>query len=156
MASSALKPPCTRAMNGLLPNLFRIVRFRAAKRARLRVMNVQQSRVTFVAVMLGASISASFAGPCSEEIDRVQAKIDTKLEALAAVGRPARESVAATLHRQPTPESIAAAEVKLGDISDEKVLAVETLMTRARQADSADDPSACEQALAEVQRLIEF
>jgi hypothetical protein len=116
-------------------------------------MSIQRSLAVCV-VALAASISASFASPCSQEIDRVQATIDAKLEAQAAAGRPARESTAATMHRQPTPGSIAAAEVNLGDISPEKIQAVETLMTRARDADRANDPSACEQALAEVQRIL--
>lgn len=116
-------------------------------------MSIQRSKVICAAVMLAASISASFAGPCSKEIDRTQARIDAKLEALAAVGRSAPESDAATMHRQPTPGSIAAAEVKLGDVSPEKVQAVEALMTRAREADRAGDQGACEQALAEVERV---
>jgi type 1 fimbria pilin len=107
-----------------------------------------------IAIVLAASTSATFANPCSQEIDRVQATIDAKLEAQAAAGRPARESTAATMHRQPTPGSIAAAEVNLGDISAEKIQAVETLMMRAREADRANDSSACEQALAEVQRVL--
>ena len=41
--------------------------------------------------------------------------IDAMLEAQAAAGRSTRESTAATMHRQPTPGSIAAAEVKLVD-----------------------------------------
>jgi len=115
-------------------------------------MSIQRSLAVCV-VALAASISASFASPCSQEIDRVQATIDAKLEAQAAAGRSARESTAATLHRQPTPGSIAAAEVNLGDILPEKIQAVETLMTRARDADRAGDQSACEQVLAEVQRV---
>jgi hypothetical protein len=107
-----------------------------------------------VAVVLVTSIAASLAGPCSQQIDGVQAKIDAKLEAIAAVGRSARESTAATMHRQPTPESIAAAESNLGDVSPEKVQAAEAFMTRARDADRAGDQSACEQALAEAQRVI--
>jgi hypothetical protein len=99
------------------------------------------------------SISASFASPCSQDIDCIQATIDAKLEAQAAAGCSARESTATTMHRQPTPGSIAAA-AKLGDISQEMVQAVETLGTRARDADRANDPSACEQALAEVQRVL--
>jgi hypothetical protein len=99
-------------------------------------------------------LRASFATPCSQDIDRVQTTIDAKLEAQAAAGRPARESTAATMHRQPTPGSIAAAEVNLGDISAEKIQAVETLIMRAREADRANDSSACEQALAEVQRVL--
>ena len=108
----------------------------------------------YVAVALVSSITAGLAGPCSQQIDRVQAKIDAKLEAMAAVGRSARESTAATMHRQPTPESLAAAEANLGDVSAEKVQAAEAFMTRARDADGAGDQSACERALAEAQRVI--
>src|SRR6516165_2159532 len=110
--------------------------------------------VLTVAVVLATSITASLAGPCSQQIDRLQAKIDAKLEAIAAVGRSARESSAATMHRQPTPESIAAAEANLGDVSSEKVQAAEAFMTRARDADRAGDQSACERALAEAQRVL--
>jgi hypothetical protein len=79
-------------------------------------MSIQRALAVCVA-MIAASVSASFASPCSQDIDRTQAMIDAKLEAQAAAGRSARESTAATLHRQPTPGSIAAAEVNLGDIS---------------------------------------
>jgi hypothetical protein len=58
------------------------------------------------------------------------------------------------MHRQPTPGSIAAAESKLGDVSPEKVQEAEALMTQGREADRADNRSACERALAEVQRLL--
>jgi hypothetical protein len=34
------------------------------------------------------------------------------------------------MHRQPTPDSIAAAEANLGDVSPEKVKAAEAFMTR--------------------------
>ena len=108
----------------------------------------------YVAVALVTSITATLAGPCSQQIDRVQAKIDAKLEAIAAVGRSARESSAATMHRQLTPESIAAAEANLGDVSPEKVEEAEAFMKRARDADRAGDQSACEQAVAEAQRVI--
>ena len=43
------------------------------------------------------------------------------------------------MHRQPTPRSIAAAEVQLGEISPEQLKAVEALMTQAREADRAVD-----------------
>jgi hypothetical protein len=110
--------------------------------------------IVCIPVVLTLSTAATFASPCSQEIDRVQAKFDAKLEAQAAAGRYARESTVATMHRQPTPGSIATAEAQLGDVSPEKVQAVETLMTRAREADRADNQRACEQALAEVQRLL--
>ena len=99
-------------------------------------------------------MSTSYAGPCSHEIDSVQAAIDAKLGAKAVAGPSARESTAATTHRQPTPGSIAAAESKLGDVSSQKVEAVAAAMARAREAYYAGDQSACEKALADVQRAL--
>jgi GTP cyclohydrolase FolE2 len=106
-------------------------------------MRIQHALVC-IAVVLAVSTSATFASPCSQEIDRVQAGIDAKLEAQAAAGRSASESTSATMHRQPTPGSIAAAEAQLGDISPEELQAAQALMTQAREADRAGDQSACE------------
>jgi hypothetical protein len=106
------------------------------------------------AAAFAASMSASYAGPCSAEIGRLQALIDTRLEARAAAGPQAGESADAMLHHQPTPGSIAAAEQELGDLSPQKTEAAEQAMARARAADSAGDGSGCEQALADVQRAI--
>jgi hypothetical protein len=100
------------------------------------------------AAALTVSVSASYAGPCSQEIDRLRAEIDAKLGALAAAGPSAPESTAATMHRQPTPRSIAAAE----NMSPQKMEAVTTAMVRARAADDAGDQRACEQVLADVKR----
>jgi len=112
------------------------------------------SRRTLVlcAAALAASVSGSYAGPCSHEIRRVQIDIDAKLQAQAAAGPSARESTAATMHRQPTPHSIGAAESTLGEVSPEKLKAVRAAMVRARSADDAEDRRACEQALADVHR----
>lgn len=110
--------------------------------------------VVACATVFAALMSASNADPCSQGIARVQAQFDAKLQANAAVGPSARESVAATMNRQPTPESIAAAEAKLGEIPPETVEAVEAGMARARDADRAGDESTCEQALADVQRIL--
>ena len=55
---------------------------------------------------------------------------------------------------KPTPSSVAAAEGRLGELSPESLEATKEAMGRAREADRAGDQSACEQALAEVQRLI--
>jgi hypothetical protein len=106
------------------------------------------------AVILAAAISASYAGPFSHEIDRLQREIDAKLEAKAAAGPSARESTAATMHRPPTPGSIAAAEGKLGDVTPQIVAAVRAAMAQARDADGAGNQSACEQALADVRRAL--
>jgi hypothetical protein len=107
-----------------------------------------------IAAMLVASTSAAYAGPCAQEIDRMQARFDAKLEAAARKGPTARETTAATDHRQPTPDSIAAAEARIGDISPRTVEVIEAGMARARKADLAGDRGACEQALADVGRAI--
>jgi len=104
-------------------------------------MRVRQPLLGCAAALV-VSMSASYASPCSQEIDRQQAELDLMF---------ARESTAATLHRQPTPESIAAAESKL-EVSPEKLQALAAAMARAREADRAGDPIACEQALADAQR----
>src|SRR5262245_32032553 len=106
------------------------------------------------AAALAASMSASYAGPCSQGIDAVQAAIDARLEATAATAPSARETTAATMHRQPTPGSVAGAETRLGDLPPQQVEAAKAAMARARDADRAGDQSACEQALADVRRVL--
>jgi hypothetical protein len=101
-----------------------------------------------------ASISVSHAGPCADQIGHVQVGLDARLAAKAATGPSAAEGASATMHRQPTPGSIAAAEEKLGNLSSEKAGAILQAMARARAADSAGDKDACEQALADVQKEI--
>ena len=116
-------------------------------------MTIRRSLIS-VAVILGASTSASYASPCSEAIDRMQARIDAKLEAAAAAGPSTVESSAATMHRQPTPRSIAAAEVQLGGVSKEQAETVGAAMARAREAERGGDQSACEQALSDAERAL--
>jgi len=110
--------------------------------------------VVFGAMAVAASASATHAGPCSDQIDAMQVRIDAKLEAKAASGSTAKEGVPAGMGVQPTPRSIAAAEEKLGDIPPQTVEVVGQAMARARAADAAGDKSACEQALAGAQRAI--
>jgi hypothetical protein len=106
------------------------------------------------AAALAASISVSYAGPCGQEIDRVQAKINAKLEAIAAAGPPAPASAMGGTGVQPTPRSMLTVEERMGEISPQTVHAVEESMARARAADGAGDKTACEQALADVQRFL--
>jgi hypothetical protein len=51
-----------------------------------------QRLVVACAAAFAALMSASYAGPCSQGIDRVQAQFDAKLEANAAVGPSARHN----------------------------------------------------------------
>jgi len=108
----------------------------------------------FAAAAVAATASTTYAGPCSDQIDAMQARIDAKLEAKAASGPTAKEGVAATMNMQPTPASIAAAEEKLGDISPKKIKAIKRGMARARVADKVGDLRACRKALAAVQRVL--
>jgi hypothetical protein len=108
----------------------------------------------FAAMAIAATASATYAGPCSGQIDAMQARIDAKLEAKAAAGPTAKEGVAAGISMQPTPASIAAAEQKLGDISAKKVKAINRGMARARVADKVGDLRACNKALAAVRRVV--
>jgi hypothetical protein len=103
---------------------------------------------------LAASGSASVAGPCLHDIDRVQHQIDARLDARAGAGSSAPESTAATMDRQPTPGSIAAAEARLGELSPETIASIRAAMGRAREADAGGDKNTCEQALADVQRAL--
>ena len=91
--------------------------------------------------------------PCSQDIDRVQAAMMPSSERKLLQGASSLRASQPHCIVSRTPGSIAAAAVNLVDISPEKIQAVETLMTRAREADRAGDQSACEQALAEVQRV---
>ena len=107
------------------------------------------SRMMAWSVALAAS--ASYAGPCSDDIGRMQGRVDAKLETKAAAGPFAPESAAAGMSDQPTPRSMATVEERLGEISPQTVNAIEQAMARAR---AADGKAACEQALAEVQRAL--
>ena len=98
-------------------------------------------------------ISAAYAGPCSDDIARVDRQVNQRLEAIAAAGPTgAQDSIAGGKHLQPTPRSIANAEKKLRELSQQKINAVRHAMDLARAADASGDKSACEKALADVER----
>jgi hypothetical protein len=83
-------------------------------------MMIKLRLVLFGEMVIAASMSTAHAGPCSDAIDAMQARIDAKLEAKAAAGPTAKQGVAAGMSVQPTPASIAAAEEKVGKIYAEK------------------------------------
>ena len=116
-------------------------------------MRIRRSLVACVAA-LAASISASYAGPCWDDIFSTQAKINARLEAKAAAGPPAPARDMVGMSDQPTPRSLATVEERMGEISPQTVQALEQGMARARAADSAGDKAVCEQALAEVKRIL--
>ncbi len=95
----------------------------------------------------------SLAGPCIQDIDRMQAQVDARIDAVAGSGPAGAESNAARLHREPTPGSIARAEEKLDEgRPEETALAA---LTRARAADAAGDRAACDAALAKARQALQ-
>ena len=112
-----------------------------------------QRLVVACAAAFAALMSASYAGPCLHEIGTMQARIDAKLEAIAAAGPPATaDAMEGPNSPQPTPRSIAGVLERMGEIRPETVRAIRQGMARARAADTNSDKAACDQALAEVQR----
>ena len=95
------------------------------------------------------------AGPCTDRIYETDLLVSKLLDAAAAQGRPASESAFATMHRQPTPGSIASAEQQVGDLSAEDVDAITEAMDVARHADDAGDRDGCEKALGEVDSILD-
>jgi hypothetical protein len=99
-------------------------------------------------------MNAAHAGPCTANIDNMWARIDAALEAKAAAGLAAKQGGFAGMSDQPTPRSMAAVEVKLGELSPRAVDAVEKAMAQARAADLAGDAKGCKKALKFVRRVL--
>jgi len=99
---------------------------------------------------VGLSANVSYAGSCMQDVDRAWGELGPKMQARIGAGRSAPQSVTALRHDQPTPNSIAAAEEKLGERWLPMEMAVMAL-ARAREADRLNDKDACEQALAAAQ-----
>jgi len=102
---------------------------------------------------LFASIgSPAFAGPCTAALDTLQPKIDALVDATAGKGKFGVESDAATMSRQPTPDSIAAAEAALGEgKSAQEAIDV---MGDARDADASGDRPGCEKAIEQLRSIL--
>lgn len=108
-----------------------------------------------IALTAAALISApAFAGPCSSQIDKAQATFDHRLDAEAGEGASGPESTDATLHHQPTPQTIAEAEAKLGDISPDLAQSFIDTLNRARDADDAGKAAECRQAVADALAIL--
>lgn len=110
-------------------------------------------------VALGAAgaalwAGAAVAGPCAADLYKADQEIGKRLDAIAAEGKAGAESTFATTHHQPTPSSIASAEEKVGDISEDNVKAVRAFMVEAHKADDAGDKAACENALAQARKIL--
>ena len=109
--------------------------------------------VAGTALILG--VAPAYAGPCTDRIYQTDLKVSKLLDSAAAEGRPAPQSTFATMHRQPTPGSIASAEQQAGDLSSAHVEAITKAMDEARNADDQGDRAGCEKALSEVDRALD-
>src|SRR5271163_987186 len=90
------------------------------------------------AVALALSTQPSRASSCSQDIDRAWAEVNTKIQARNGAGRSVPQGTMASLHRQPTQSSVAAAQERLVDVWVPIETAVAAL-SRAREADRAYD-----------------
>jgi hypothetical protein len=116
---------------------------------RNRHLVIELPLALLLAVFLATAARAS---QCSAEIDKVQAAVDAKIDAIAGSGRESAETRAARLHYQPTPALIAAAERRLHE-SEGATRALAALV-RARKASRAGQKSACERALRQARAAI--
>ena len=112
----------------------------------------QATAAAGMALMLG--VASAHAGPCTDRIYQTDLDVAKILDAAAAQGRPAPQSTFATMHRQPTPGSVASAEQQAGDLSADELQAVTEAMDVARHADDANDREGCEKALADVDGML--
>jgi hypothetical protein len=99
---------------------------------------------------LSASVISASAGPCTPEIERLRAAVDTMA---ASAGPGGRQTTAAMTHHQPTPSSIAEANSKLGEAA--RVKRARAALAEARAADDSGDRPACQRALADLRRETE-
>lgn len=105
-----------------------------------------------MAFIFGAA--PAYAGPCTERIYQTDLDVAKLLDSAAAQGRTKTESTFATMHRQPTPGSIASAEQEAGDLTSEEAQAITEAMDEARHADDQGDRAGCEKALSDVDRIL--
>jgi hypothetical protein len=105
-----------------------------------------------MAIVLGAG--SAHAGPCTHRIYQTDLDVAKLLNSTAAQGRPATQTAFATMHRQPTPGSIASAEQQAGDLTGEETQAITEAMDVARRTDDEGDREGCEKALNDVDRML--
>ena len=114
------------------------------------VRNIVASAATATALV----VAPAYAGPCTDRIYQADLAVEKLLDAAAANSAPAPQSSFATMHRQPTPSTVASAETKAGDLSPADFEAITKDMDEARSADDAGDRAGCEKALSAVDRIL--
>jgi hypothetical protein len=104
--------------------------------------------VLSAAIALAGGVLTAQAGPCTKQILEVEAQIRRAQPGVA--GAPtAPQSVAAQLHRQPTPQSV---ETALNEANADGIAALD----RAKKADAAGNAGECANALTETRQLYDL
>ena len=115
---------------------------------------MKRAPLALSALVLAFCAGAAHAGPCTDDIYQADIALGKRLNAAAAGGKTGAESTFATLHRQPTPATVAGAEAKLGDLPPADVERIEKFLDDARKADAANNKPACEAALTEARKIL--
>jgi hypothetical protein len=100
------------------------------------------------------SAGPSYSGPCTQQILDVRNAGKEKQSARITAGGSAAESTGATLHHQPTPNSVGEAQVQLGEISEKDKVAFLQAIERANAAGEANNLAECEKALTEARGIV--
>ena len=98
-----------------------------------------------VGAVLGSLSTTAYAGPCTAQIAEFEAAI-RQSSGNPMAGLTARQSVAAQLDRQPTPESLKQANERLKSQFDAN-------MARAKRLDAQGNRSGCTRALNAAKRM---
>jgi len=109
--------------------------------------------MTLASGLLASIEAPALAGPCTAALDALQPKIDALVDSTAGKGKFGVESDAATMSRQPTPDSIAAAEATLGE--GKSAQAAIDAMGDGRDADAAGDSAGCEKAVEKIRSILQ-
>jgi len=83
-------------------------------------MVIIRNAISLSVLALALSTRASHAGPCTQRIVDIRMEIDQREKGVAARGTTGVETPGATMHRQPTPMSVAKAEAQLGEPVSER------------------------------------
>lgn len=108
----------------------------------------RSSIVLLAAIALAGGVLSAQAGPCTKQILEVEAQIRrAQAPEPGGAGAPtAPQSIAAQLHRQPTPQSV---ETALNEANADGIAA----LSRAKKADAAGNGGECANALTETRLL---
>ena len=107
-----------------------------------------------VALCTSLPVAHAASASCSNDIDRMQARIDARIEAIAAAGPFVPPGISAGMGVQPTPFGMTVVEERMGEVPRDRVNAIRDAMAQARAASSAGHYKICEQALVRVRRLM--